>query len=158
MAQTVVIDIEARFIDNTSGVGAASRKLDQYSRTIEKTKGAIDKLNGKKVNPQVDVNDNAFLRKIGQAKARAEALGRKRTVMALDAVDRATRKIMEVWGKAKAFVRERFMGTVGMRVKSAFDALSRVRSSLQSLVGRAWHITISVLDRATALSGICWDS
>ena len=150
MAQTVVIDIEARFIDHTSGVGAASRKLDQYSKTIERAQSAISKLNSKKVNPQVDVNDNAFLRKIGQAKARAEALGKKRTVMALDAVDRATRKIMEIWAKAKAFARSRFMGTIGMGIRSAVEAMSRVRSTLQSLVGRAWHITISVLDRATA--------
>lgn len=150
MAQTVVIDIEARFIDNTGGVGAAARKLDQFSRTIERTQKTIDRLNGKKVNPTVDVNDNWFLKKIAKMKARMEEMGKKRSVAVLDAMDNATRKILTVVQKARMFVRERFIGNLQMRAIGAIQTISRVKSLIFGLVNRAWHITLGITDKVTA--------
>lgn len=150
MAQTVVIDIEARFIDNTSGVGAASRKLDQFSRTIERTQKTIDRLNGKKVNPMVDANDNVFLRKMSKVRSWLERHGHTKAVATLDAMDSATRKILNVVQRARAFVRERFIANIQMRAISAFQTMQRVKSLLFGLVGKAWRITIGIADKVTA--------
>ena len=150
MAQTVVIDIEARFIDRTQGVEAASRKLDQFSRTVDKAVSTANKLNNKKIAPSVDAKDSVFLQKIAKAKARADALGKKRTAMVLDAVDKASRKIMEVWGKAKAFVRAKHEAIMNIKNSGAMRALGTVKGALQGLVGRAWNITLRIKDGLTA--------
>ena len=150
MAQTVVIDIEARFIDRTQGVEVASRKLDQFSKSIDKAVSTANKLNNKKIAPTVDAKDSWFLRKLDKCKARAEALGKKRTVMVLDAMDKATRKIMDVWGRAKAFVREKHQAILDLKNSGAMRALGTVKGALQSLVGRAWNITLRIKDGLTA--------
>ena len=150
MAQQVVIDIEARFIDNTSGVGAASRKLDQFSRTIDRAQSRIERLNGKKVNPQVDVNDNAFLRKMANIRKWLAQHGHTKAEAMVGVVDNATRKILSVVQRARMFVREKFTGALAMRAFGAIQTITRVRGLIMGLVGRAWRITIGVADKVTA--------
>lgn len=59
-ASVVVIDIAARFLDQTNpGVDNATKKVDKFEQSVKKTQDQIKKLDGAKANPTLGIKDKA---------------------------------------------------------------------------------------------------
>lgn len=59
-ASVVVIDIAARFLDQTSpGIDTVAKKVDKFDQSVKKTQDQIKKLDGTKANPTLGIKDKA---------------------------------------------------------------------------------------------------
>ena len=81
MAHKVTIECEARFTDHlTDEAKAAADSVDDIGDAAAKSKKKVDDLGKKKARPIFDADNNKFLKKIRDAEARAEKLGKKKTL------------------------------------------------------------------------------
>ena len=91
MANKVTIDVEARFIDDvTKEAKSAQKAIDGIGKEAKDTQKDLDKLGKKKVKPTVDADSSKFLKKIREAEAKANTLGKTKPAMVLTVVDKAT--------------------------------------------------------------------
>ena len=66
MANKVVIDVEARFIDNVSGEAkGASKAFDDVEKKARSAAKEIDALGKKKAQPQVDAKADKIKKTLG---------------------------------------------------------------------------------------------
>lgn len=109
--ETIVIEAESRFTDNSSGgLKAAGQQVDKYKTKIEGATKASEKLGGTKINPKIgaptDKATPVFKKALGAGKSFA---GRTfRAAVAID--DRATSKLKSI--KDKVFSLKTAIGGV----------------------------------------------
>jgi hypothetical protein len=135
--RTVVIDVVAQFVDKVTD------KANKASKSIKD----LDKANAK---PKIDAEDSKFLKKVREAKAKADKLGKTKVSAVLNAVDRASSKIGDVSASLKKFANRGYNAWLNVKNSDAMQALGNVSSSLKSLVGRAWNVTVGLVDKVTA--------
>ena len=151
MGQRYVIDLEARFQDHVTGeTGPATRSLKGLGEAAEQAQGKIGKLVKTKAQIEVDANNTKFVRKIREAEAKAHKLGRTKTTMVLNALDKATVKINKVIGHAKNFAAKTYNAILKVMDSQAVKALGEVGGTLKHITGRTWSTIVKIKDYATA--------
>lgn len=149
MANRVTIDVEARFVDRvTVGMDKAAKSSDKLSKSVEKANKQLDEVSKKNVKPKLGADDNAFTRKIRSAQSKAEKLGRTKVAATLGAVDKASAKIGQVTGAAKAFGSKVFRGALSMSDKAS-HVIGSVEGAARSFSGKTFSAAVKIVDMAT---------
>ena len=150
MAHKVIIECEARFNDHLSDEAkSAADSVEDIGEAAEKTKKKVDGLGKKKIRPIFDADNNKFLKKIREAEARAEKLGRTKTKMTLEAVDKATTVIGKILNKGQSFGRSVWSAVLKVKDSQAMQTISKVTSAAKTLAGKTWHAIVKIKDYAT---------
>ena len=150
MAHKVIIECEARFNDHFSDEAkSAADSVNDIGDAAEKTKKKVDGLGKKKIRPIFDADNNKFLKKIREAEARAEKLGRTKTKMTLEAVDKATTVIGKILNKGQSFGRSVWSAVLKVKDSQAMQTISKVTSAAKTLAGKTWHAIVKIKDYAT---------
>lgn len=113
MAKKIVIDVEARFTDNTKGVEETQKKID-------KLESSSKKLKGKKWFLNMDADDKGVLKKLEKAEQRAKKFGRSKAETKLSAVDKASKVISKVSSAARSLSKK--VWNVTMKAKDLATA------------------------------------
>ena len=150
MAHKVTIECEARFVDHLSGkANEASDSINDIGSAAEKAQKKVDNLGKKKFRPIFDADNNKFLKKIRDAEARAEKLGKTKTTMTLNAIDKATTVIGKVLNKAQSFGGSVWSAVMRVKDSQAMEALGRVTSAAKGIAGKTWEAIVKIKDYAT---------
>ena len=150
MAEKVIIDIEARFNANLGRVKEATRIVQSFEKAVDSANKATDSFNKKNVKPKADIEDSKFLRKIRDMQSRADKLGKTRVATVLGAVDKATQVLGTVSAKFKSFVNGTYNAVLGLKDYDFVSGISSATATLNNLVGRAWNVTLGIVDKVTA--------
>lgn len=136
MAQNkVVIDVEARFIDNVTPGAAKAQK-------------AIDKLDGKKPKVVIDADTGKAGDKLDDVDDKLTDIGKKRPKPVVDVIDRAKDKIVNVLDKARSFANRVYSGVIRIRDSNVLSVLSQIGDKALGLTRNAWTMVVRVKDLA----------
>ena len=133
MAKKVVIDVEARFIDNVTGKAkAAAAGLDKIGDAAEESKKDIDALGKAKAKPKVDADDSKFLKKMLDAERKTKKLGQSKASVMLDAIDNASKKMQKVLDTGKRITSK--VWSAAVKIKDyATTPLRKIKDTLFSI-------------------------
>ena len=179
MSERITIDIEARFTDNaSSGMNSAAQSASNLEKSAERAKKAVGGLASKKVTIDIGANDTAE-KKIDSVQSKADRLAGKKTSMQIDAKDQASGKVSRVksklaafagrtynaflgvkdtastklasiGSKAAAFAGRSYNAYVAVRDSGAMRTISNIKSGLAGLEGKAWNISVGIVDKVTS--------
>lgn len=130
MANKVVIDVEARFIDNVTKEAEGARKK-------------VDNLDGKKAKATLDANDNPFLKKMKNAENRANKFNNSKATAFIEAIDKASSIINKVNGAGKKLAGKTWSAIVKVKdyatapLRKIKDALFNIKTLAATVVGGA---------------------
>lgn len=151
MANKVVIDVEARFVDNVSDESKAAEKaIGGIGKEADKAQKKVDQLSKKKAKPIFDVDNNKFLNKIRSMEDKMRKLGRTKTAAVLHAVDKATSVIGKVMNKGQAFGRSVWQGTLKFKDSDALTTVKKLTSGVENLTKKTWTTMVNIKDMALA--------
>lgn len=151
MANRVTIDVEARFIDNvSSGSTAATKSVEKLGTESEKTTKKVNKLGKEKAKPTFDADSSKLLKKLREAEAKASKLGRTKTTVVLQAMDKATQVISKVLGKTKNFAGKVFSSVLKFKDSDAMASLQKLGNAAKNFAGKTWTTLVKVKDMATS--------
>lgn len=137
MAQKVVIDVEARFVDNLTD---DIKKVDKSLDGLEKRKP--------KVTVDADASDaNGEIDKTGK---KLDELGKKHPKPTIDAEDNASKKILGILDKAKSLADKVYEVAVKIRDNDVLAELSKMEQKARGLAGKVWTATVKIKDMALA--------
>lgn len=138
MAQNkVVIDVEARFIDNVTG------KANKVDKTI-------DNLGKKKPKVVLDADTGNADGKLDKTNKKLDEFGKKNKKANVGVEDNASKKLVGILDKAKMLADKVYTAAVKIRDNEALNKLSKIEEKARSLAGKAWTAVIKVKDLATA--------
>lgn len=147
MANRVVIDVEARFVDNvTDEAKAAAKAFSDVEKSAEEAKKDVDKLGKSKVNIDAD----RAAKKLSDLDKKLNKIGRSKTEAKLSVMDKATAIIDKVTSKAKAFANKTYSGLVKLRDSNVLGTLNKMSNGLKSLTSKAWSVAVKIKDTFTA--------
>lgn len=149
MAHKVTIECEARFVDHVSGESQnASDSLNDIGTAAEKAQKKVNNLGKKKAKPIFDADNNRLLKKIREAEARAEKLGKTKATVVLQALDKASSAIGKVLNKAQNFGGRVWSGILKIKNSQAMEAIGNVTSAAKTIAGKTWEAIVKVKDYA----------
>ena len=149
MANRVVIDVEARFIDNvTDEAKAAAKSFEKIEKAAEEAQKDIKNLG--KTKPKVDVDTSRATKKLDDMDKKLNKIGRSKTEAKLSVMDKATAIIDKVTAKAKAFAGKTYSGLVKIRDSNVLSTLNKMSTGIKSLTSKAWNVAIRIKDTFTA--------
>lgn len=131
----VVIDVEARFIDNVTN-------------PVNKADKAVDNLGKKRPKVVIDVDNTGANNKIDNTGKKLDNFGKKRSKSRLEAEDNASKKIDRVLDKMKRFADKIFSATVKIRDSAALSTLNKISDTAMSLAGKTFTATMKIKDLA----------
>lgn len=121
MAERVTIEVEARFVDNLSGVAKqASTEVKELGDSAEKAQKKVDALGKKKAKPTIDADDSGFVKKFLNAERKIRKLAGKSVTTTLKVMDKGV------------------------------DVVNKVENSLKKVAGKTWSTAVRIKDYATA--------
>lgn len=133
MADRVVIDVEARFVDNVTNQAKKSQK-------------ELDKLSKTKVEPKADTGK--LMNKLREAEKKAEKLGKTKTTMVLKAVDKASTTIDKLLNKSKSIAGKTWEAIVKVKDSDAVRNLRRISEQGRGIAGKTWTAVVKIKDMA----------
>lgn len=146
----VVIDVEARFTDNVSGqTGRAESAIDKMGKAADRAQKKLNSVKTKPFKPVFDADNSRFLKKLRDTEHKMGNLGKHKTKVMLEAVDKATTTIGKVLNTAKKFGRGAYKAVLTVRAVG-LNVISKTLSGLRSVTKRAWTATLRVKDFVTA--------
>lgn len=149
MANRVTIDVEARFVDRvTVGMNTAAKSADKLERSMKNVNKELDKTARKNVKPKLGADDNAFTKKIRAAQSKADKLGKTKVSATLGAIDKASAKIGQATGAARAFASKVFRSSLAMK-DNASGVIGDVTSAARSFAGKTFSAAVKIVDYAT---------
>lgn len=149
MANKVTIDVEARFVDHVSdGAGTASESIKEIGDEATKAQKKIDKITKKK--PVFDADTNKLLKKLRAAEEKAAKLGKTKTTMVLQAMDKATNVIGKALNKAQSFAGKTYAAVLRVKDSNALTTLKNAVGYGKQLAGKTWTTLVKIKDMATA--------
>lgn len=138
MAQNkVVIDVEARFVDNLTG---AAKRADK----------AVESLDKKKPKVVVTADTNNANKQLDATGKKADALGKKNPKPTAGLKDNASKGLDKILDKTKALADKVCSVAVKVRDNDALNMLSKMEQKTKSLVSKTWTAVVKVKDLATA--------
>ena len=153
MGQKITMDMELRFIDNTSsGAKSASKAIDQIEKEAKEAGQELDNLAKKKAKPSVDSDTSKVDKKLSRIDATLKKLGFRKTKTTIDADDKATSKITNALNKLGRFAGRKFKAFLELKDSDALRSLNKMSDGLRNLTRKAWSIAIKV--PSTVFSGL----
>ena len=153
MAQKITMDMELRFIDNTSsGAKSASKAVDRIEQEAKAAGRELDNLSKKKVKPTVDADSSRVDKKLNRIDATLKKLGFRKTKTTIDADDRVTAKITKVLNKLGSYAGRKFKAFLELKDSDALRSLNKMSDGMRRLTSKAWSIAIKV--PSTVFSGL----
>ena len=150
MGQRYTIDIEARFVDHVTGESkSATAAVDNLGTVAEQTQKKLQKLTRSRAQIEIDANNSKLIRKIRQWESKAYELGNKKTVVTLDAIDKATMKFKMAMGTAKNYSAQAYNAVIRANNSQAMAAFKGVLAQGKSLAGKTWTAMVKIKDLAT---------
>lgn len=150
MANKVIIDVEARFVDKVTGKASSTKKvIDDIGKSADKAKKSVDNLGKSKVNPKVNADSSKFDKTMNKVQSRLNKFMRSKAAAVLHATDRATEKISAAWNKAKNFAKT-YSAKIVANGSSAINTIDKVTSGARNIAGKVWRGTVKIVDYATA--------
>lgn len=150
MAQKITMDMELRFIDNTSsGAKSASKAINQIEKEAKEAGQEIDNLAKKNAKPSVDSDTSKVDKKLSRIDATLKKLGFQKTKTTIDADDKATAKITKALNKVKGWAGKKFNAFLELKDSNALRTLNKLSDGLRSLTNKAFRIPVKILDYAT---------
>lgn len=131
----VVIDVEARFIDN-------------LTNQVNKADKAVDNLGKKKPKVVIVVDNKDANNKVDETERKVDEVGKKRPKPKIDAVDNASKKIDRVLDRLKRIADRIFTATVKIRDSAALSTLNKISDTAMSLAGKTFTATMKIKDLA----------
>ncbi|MGN0999697.1 MAG: tape measure protein [Faecousia sp.] len=156
MANQVVIDVEARFLDNVSGqTNSATSSFKDLEKSAKSAAKEVDNLGKKEAEPTVDADNSRLLQKVNESRSKLSKLGNTKTEAKLSVLDKASQIIEKVASKAKAFGNKTYSALVKIRGSNALSSLNKISTAGQKIAGKTWTTMVKIKDMATApLRGI----
>lgn len=173
MAEKVVIDIEARFINKTRGIDTVQKKLDKlvatskklammqapkvrlktdsnaFTKNMAQAEKRVKKLGQSRIQTQLTVRDQASPM-IQKAITKANTLAKTRTEPRLTVRDQASPFIQKVTEKATTFAQGTYHASIHVEDHGAQKDMEQMRTKLKGLAGKTWSTTLKLKDMATA--------
>ena len=131
----VVIDVEARFVDNVTN-------------PVNKADRAVDNLGRKRPKVIINVDNRDANNKIDKTEKKINDYGSKKPKPRLDAEDAASKKIDRVLDKMRKFADKIFSATVRIRDSGALSLLNKISDTAMSLAGKTFTATMKIKDLA----------
>lgn len=151
MANRVVIDVEARFVDNvTNEAKSAAKSFDNLEKSAEAVQKDLSGLGKTKAKPKVDLDSNSAAKKLNDMDKKLNRFRKTKAEAKLSVLDRATAIIDKVTSKAKAFASKVYSGIVKVRDSNVLSFLNKASSGLKSLTSKAWSVAVKIKDTFTA--------
>lgn len=145
MAQKITMDMELRFIDNTTdGAKSASKAIDNIEKEAKAAGQSLDNLGKKKVKPSIDADSTRIDKKMSKIDATLKKLGFRKTKTTIDADDKATSKLNAVLNKVRNWSGKKFKAFLELKDSGALRTLDKMSNGLRSLTSKAWSIAIKV--------------
>lgn len=121
MANKIVIDVEARFVDNVSGeTGGATKSVEGVGKSAENAQKKLNSLSKQKAHPIIDADNNRFLKKMRDSENKIMRLAGKTATATLKVVDKGV------------------------------DVVNKVEGGLRKVAGKTWTAMVKIKDYATA--------
>lgn len=150
MAETFKIDVEINAHDNTGGaVSNAQSKLSAFEKSAERTNAQIKKLSGTNANVNINARDRAS-KIVENIWSKVKQFGSKAWSFTISAVDKASNVLSPITSKIGAFASRAWNATLSLSDRAS-PILSPITSRLQSVAGRAYNATITAIDRASSV-------
>lgn len=147
--EVVVIDVQAKFTDNTSsGVKKAKKSVADFEDTVKDTEATLNKMSKKKHSVKVTMEDKATSG-IQKVLKNANKIHGKRFKGTLAFLDKASTVASKVTKSAKAFASKTFKGTLSF-IDKAVPVVEKAMSKARSFTSRVWKTTLSVVDKFTS--------
>lgn len=138
MAQNkVVIDVEARFIDNLTG-------------DVKKADRAIDDLEKKKPKVVVDADTKDANSELDKTGKKADELGQKKPKPKVGLEDNASKGLDKILDKTKSLADKVCSVAVKIRDNDTLAQLSKIDEKARSIAGKTWTAAVKVKDMALA--------
>lgn len=131
----VVIDVEARFVDNVTG-------------QVNKADKAVNNLGKKRPKVVIDADNAKADSKINNTGKKIDNLGRKKSRTRLEAEDNASKTIDRVLDRLKRIGDRIFTATVRIRDSAALSTLNKISDTAMSLAGKTFTATMKIKDLA----------
>lgn len=157
MAQKVVIDVEARFIDNVSGKSkVVVSELDRVEKEAGEAKKGIQEL-GKEVEktgkkkPVFDADSSRIVTKLRNLETKMKKMGLDGTksVEIIAKTEKAATAIGNLANKVQKFVGEKHEALIKIQDSEASKALGRIIDQGKGLAGKTWSTLVKIKDFAT---------
>lgn len=153
MANKVVIDVEARFVDSvTVESQIAAKAVDQLGKEASDTQKDLNKLSKQKVKPDIDADSSKILNKLKNLESRMKKIGLDGT-KSMDIVvksENAVKKINELIQKARKFADEKYEAYLRIKDSDASKALGKIIDQGKNLAGKTWSTIVKIKDMATS--------
>lgn len=137
MAQKVVIDVEARFIDN-------------LTPKIDKADKAVDDLGKKKPKVVVDAETDEADKDIDQTGKKLDDLGKKKPKPKVGLEDDASKGLDKIIDKTKALADKVCSVAIKVRDNDTLRQLTRIDEKAKSIAGKTWTAAVKIKDMALA--------
>lgn len=137
MAQKVVIDVEARFIDNLT---------DKVNRADK----AVDDLGKKKPKVVVDAETDEADRDIDSTGKKLDDLGKKKPKPRVGLEDEATKGLDKILDKTKDLADKVCSVAIKIRDNDTLAQLTKIDEKAKSIAGKTWTAAVKVKDMALA--------
>lgn len=147
--EVVVIDVQAKFTDDTSsGVKKARKSVADFEDTVKDAQETLNKMSKKKHSVKVSMEDKATSG-IQKVLKNANKLHGKRFKGTLAFLDKASTVASKVTKSAKAFASKTFKGTISF-IDKAIPVVDKAISKAKSFTSKVWQSTLSVVDKFTS--------
>ena len=147
--EVVVIDVQAKFTDNTSsGVKKAKKSVADFEDTVKDTEATLNKMSKKKHSVKVTMEDKATSG-IQKVLKNANKIHGKRFKGTLAFLDKASTVASKVTKTAKAFASKTFKGTISF-IDKAIPVVDKAINKAKSFTSKVWRSTLSVVDKFTS--------
>lgn len=137
MAQKVVIDVEARFIDNLT---------DKVNRADK----AVDDLGKKKPKVVVDAETDEANKDIDQTGKKLDDLGKKKPKPRISLEDEASKGLDKILDKTKDLADKVCSVAIKIRDNDTLAQLTKIDEKAKSIAGKTWTAAVKVKDMALA--------
>lgn len=157
MAQKVVIDVEARFIDNVTGKSkVVVSEIDRVEKKAEDTKKEFQNL-GKEIEktgkkkPIFDADNSRILQKLKNLENRMKKIGLDGTksIEIVAKTERAVTAIGNLANKVQRFVTTKHEALIQIKDSEASRALGRIIEQGKGIAGKTWSTLVKIKDYAT---------
>lgn len=147
--EVVVIDVQAKFTDNTSsGVENAKRSVADFEDSVKDTEKTLSKMSKKKHSVKVAMDDKATSG-IQKVLKNANKIHGKRFKGTLAFLDKASTSVSKVTKTARSFASKTWKSTLSV-IDKATPIVQKAKSSVKSFVNKSWKTTLSVVDKFTS--------
>ena len=149
MDDVVVIDVQAKFTDNTEkGIDKATKSVKKYEKAVKAADKTAEQAAKKKRSITLSLNDNATsgIEKVLKAANKFNGKHYKGTLSFLDKASSVASKVLK---STKSIAGKTFKSTISF-IDKASTVIEKASTKLKSVTGKVWRSTLEVVDKFTS--------